>query len=67
MIDIDIDRYRSSELNQHQIISNTSSDGNGDGGGIISSIKEEEEIPWLVEIKKVFYFGRIENYDDFEP
>ena len=59
---IDIDRpKRSSELDHHQIISNTSntstSISGGSSGGRISSrsssIKEEEEeLPWLVERKK---------------
>ena len=68
---IDIDRYRSSEIRHHQSsISggciSISSGGSRTRTRSISIIIIEEELPWLVEMKKVFYFGRIENYDDFE-
>ena len=53
---IDINRYRSSELRHHRniSISGSHSVGSSVSGGISSSsIKEEEELPWLVERKKL--------------
>ena len=56
---------RSSELDHHQIISSTSTSTSSDGDG--SRIKEEEELPWLVERKKLRFIlkkWKLWQYED---
>ena len=76
-----IDRYRSISINHPNYVTIETSNSSSSSGGIkgsgggsngissdsISIIIIEEGIPWLIELRNItFYFGRIENYDDFE-